>query len=83
MGLGPNLAVALIDISEDGLGVRLKASLAAGDEVSVELSAPGVRKSLKMVGDIRWCREVGDGTFAAGVRLRRRLTYAQLNDMTR
>jgi hypothetical protein len=75
--------MSLIDASEDGLGVRLKVALAPGDEVEVELSPPGVRKSFKRLGEIRWCREVGDGTFVAGMKLHKRLAFQELNELAR
>jgi hypothetical protein len=81
LGLGPNLAVALLDASEDGLGMRLKGPLSPGDEIEVELSPPGVRKSFKRLGEIRWCREVGDGTFVVGIKLQKRLAFTELNDL--
>jgi hypothetical protein len=81
LGLGPNLALNLIDVSEDGLGVRIKSALAAGDEVEVELSPPGVRKPYKRVGEVRWCRKADDETFLIGVRLQKRLTFTELNEL--
>jgi hypothetical protein len=81
MGLGPNLGVALLDASEDGLGVRIKGPLVQGDEIEVELSPPGVRKTYKRLGQVRWCRDVGDGTFVIGIKLQKRLAFTELNDL--
>ena len=83
MGLGPNLAVGLLDVSEDGLGVRIKVAVEPGDEAEVVLTSPGTRKAYKLLCEVRWCRDAGDGTFLAGMRLRRRLAYAELSDLAR
>lgn len=83
LGLGPNLGISLADVGEDGLGVRLNAPVSAGEDATVELIRPGVSKPLRLVADVRWCRPAGDGTFLAGLRLRRRLPYLLLTDLTR
>lgn len=83
LGLGQNLGIDLVDATLDGLAVRLRASVAVGAEVSVEVMRPGVGKPMKLLAEVRWCRPVLDGTFLSGVRLRRRLTYLDLTDLTR
>jgi hypothetical protein len=83
LGLGPNIGVALADVGEDGLGIRLTTPVAKGDDASLELLRPGVSKPLRLVADVRWCRPIEDGTFLAGLRLRRRLPYLVLTDLTR
>lgn len=83
MGLGPDLALFLIDVSEDGIGVRLKCPLATLDEVEVELLAPGFRKPVKRQGNVRWCRGLEDGTFLAGINLHKRLAYAEVDQIAR
>ena len=83
LGLGPDIACGLVDVAEDGLGVRLKQAVPAGQEVTIELSAPGVSKPQRFLAEVRWCQPGDDGTFRAGVRLRRRLPYAVLTDLTR
>jgi PilZ domain len=81
MGLGQNLAIALVDVSEDGLGLRLKAALGFGEEITIELNLPGVGKPLKLVADVRWCTALGDGSFHVGVKLRRRLMHGEVSNL--
>ena len=81
LGLGNNLAVALVDASEDGLRVRLKVEVKPGEEGEVLLGRPGGGKPLKSEVEVRWCTPAGDGTFLAGLRLRRRLPYRDLSDL--
>ncbi len=82
LGLGPNLALALIDVSEEGLRVRLKGPVVAGDEVEICLSFPIASKSWKFTGDVRWCESGPFETFLAGISLRRQLTHLELAELT-
>lgn len=80
-GLGRDLGIDLADAAEEGLGLRLRAPMSAGDEAAVELSRPGVSRPLVLAGEVRWCRPDADGTYRAGVRLRRRLSYPELTNL--
>lgn len=82
LGLGPDLAVGLLDVSEDGARVRLKGAVDPGSEAEVLLARPGGGKPIKGMCEVRWCRPDGDG-FLAGLRLRRRLSHADLLDLAR
>lgn len=81
-GLGRDVGIDLLDATEDGLRVRLRVQIEAGAEVAVELSRPGVSRPLALVADVRWCRPAPDGTAVAGLRLRRRLSYLELTNLT-
>ena len=82
-GLGPNLATELLDVTADGVGVRTLTALARHEDVEVEITPPGSGKVIKLRGAIGECRTIGDGTFLAEVRLRHRLSYPQLAELTR
>jgi hypothetical protein len=82
-GLGPNLAVGLVDVTEDRLKLRLTAPLPVVEEVEIELTPPGNGKALKLRGMVAACRPSRDGkSSVAKVRLRHRLTFRQLADLT-
>jgi PilZ domain len=72
-GLGPNRAVALLDVCEEGIGVCLTVPFQPGEAVAVVLVVPGGTRTIKSAGEVRWCAAVGDGTYRAGVRLHRQL----------
>src|SRR5262245_52389034 len=42
MGLGRELGCGLVDVAEDGLGIRLKEFVVPGQELTIELTTPGV-----------------------------------------
>jgi hypothetical protein len=81
LGLGRDLAMALVDVSEDGLRLRLREQVKPGDEAELLISRPGGGKVMKAEAEVRWCSAAGDGTFLTGVRLRRRLAYRELTDL--
>ena len=82
-GLGPNLAVDLVDLTEDRLKVRLTAPVPVGEDVEAELTPPGNGKSIRLRGVVTACRPSRDGKASvAKVALRHRLTFRQLADLT-
>lgn len=83
LGLGSDLGSELIDVSEDGLCVKLKAPLDAKQEVEVILRGPGVGKATKCTAEVCWCRPEPAGMYQVGLRLRSRLSYAILTDLAR
>jgi hypothetical protein len=83
MGLGPDLAAGLIDLSEDGLCVRLKAPLPLKSEAEVCFEKVGSSRPIKVTAEVRWCVTDPDGGVRAGLQLRHRLPYTQLVDFSR
>jgi hypothetical protein len=55
-GLGPDIGVELVDVSDDGLGVHIKESVAAGDEIEVGVGRPLGGKLHRRRARVRWCR---------------------------
>jgi len=80
LGMGPDLAVELVDVSQEGARIRLKAPVCPGEQVEVALWPPGGLRSLRGPAVVRWCRPAADGTAQAGVRFRVRMT---LNDLAK
>jgi hypothetical protein len=78
--MGPDLAVELMDVSQEGARIRLKAPVAPGEQVEVALWPPGGSRSLRGPAVVRWCRPAADGSAQAGVRFRTRMT---LNDLSK
>jgi hypothetical protein len=80
LGMSPDLALKVIDVSESGAQVGLVVPLRAGEQVEVALWPPGGAQSVRGPAVICWCLPTATGEFRAGLRMRRRLT-AQVLDL--
>lgn len=78
-GLGPNLAAGGVELSHDGMRVKVKSELKKGDDVQIALVGIGRGKAMTMIADVRWCRpdEEADA-YLVGICFRRRLTHAEI-----
>ena len=83
LGLGPNLALAGLDISETGIRLIVKALLASGQDVEIVLSGIGARKPLKRLGRVIWSLALEDGRSCAGVSFDKPLPYADVQSFAR
>lgn len=66
---GVDLGLALIDISQSGLGVYLREPVEPGDVLEITLEAEGLFEPLRGVGVVRWSVEREDRTCTAGIEL--------------
>jgi hypothetical protein len=82
-GREPDLGVGLVDVSADGVCVRLTAPMETGEGVLIGLRPKGGRRLLRLRAEIRWCRPVGGGLYLAGLRLARPLTAAEVAHLVR
>jgi hypothetical protein len=82
-GLGRDLAAGLVNVSEDGVCVRITSALAPGSEAEIVLDKVGSSRPMKLVADVCWCTDDPAGGYRAGLRLRRRLAYKDLMDLAR
>ena len=83
MGLGPNIASALLDLSETGLRVILKEAATVGQQVEVNLESAGSGRVSKMPADVVWIVPGADGTFVVGLHLQKSLGYSDLMALTK
>jgi hypothetical protein len=80
-GIGRNLAIALADVCQEGIGVYLTAAVRPGDSVEVVLTRRG-GEAFRVPAEVRWCAQGTDWTYRAGLRLRRPLAYQDLAELT-
>jgi hypothetical protein len=76
MGLGPNIAVSVLDVSQSGARLILKAPLKKGDEAEVILGS-GSNKPVKRQSVVVWALAMENGTHAIGFQFRKALSYAE------
>jgi hypothetical protein len=82
LGLGPDLALGLVDVSEQGACVRVKSRLVRGAEVEVKLTGVGRGKAVAGPATVCWCR-AAEGCHLVGLKLSRRLAYRELLDFVK
>jgi hypothetical protein len=68
-GLGPNIAVRVLDISPHGAQLALSEALPSGHVMGVAIYGPHLQP-VAAVGHVIWCRPSDDGTFLVGVEFR-------------
>jgi hypothetical protein len=83
LGLGPNLALRVLDTSETGVRLMVGTALDSGQEIEVQIVGPARGRASKLLADVVWCVPAADGTFCVGARFRKRLSYAELLDICR
>jgi hypothetical protein len=82
LGLGANLAVSVLDLSESGVRLVVKTELRPGQGVEVHLEHLTSR-AVKVPAEVVWCLPGADGRFVVGARFVRPLAYADLLALAR
>jgi len=82
-GLGRNMAVTTLDLSETGARLTVRGPIAMGDEVEIQLAGPGVQKPVKRSATVAWSVLLHDGCHAIGVAFGKPLGYADLQRLAR
>ena len=80
--LGPDLALAVVDLSETGVRLAVREALQPGGEVTVALEGPLQSRPVKRVGRVVWSLSAADGSCQAGVVLQGRLPYSDFLALT-
>lgn len=78
LGLGKNLAVMFLDLSEGGARVVLKEEFEKDKEVEVQLQAFGMRKPLKTTAKVCWVMKLDNGMFCVGLSFDKRIPYREV-----
>lgn len=76
--LGPDLGLGLLDVSEDGARVRVRAAVQPAGAVEVVLWPLGMTEPIRRRAQVAWCRPGIQGTFLVGLRLAEPLTAEEL-----
>jgi hypothetical protein len=82
LGLGPNIAVSILDVSEVGVRLILKEPLAEKSEFALEFEPSGSRP-IKMTARVIWQLLLADGNTCIGAELGKKLTYPDLAALAR
>mgnify|MGYP001206771596 CR=1 FL=1 len=77
-GLGPNLALSMLDVSEAGIRLLVKSRLEVGQAIEVQLQGLGHTRPVKILAEVVWAVAAADGGYCIGARFDRSLGYPDL-----
>jgi len=78
LGLGPNLTLKVLDLSETGACLIVKSALKVGDETELLLSGPSFVKPLQCLARVVWSVALADGSYGIGVNFAKSLRFADV-----
>jgi hypothetical protein len=81
MGVGPNLAVRILDVSETGVRLIVKREYPIGTEMEVALEGSSQSRPVRRKADIIWSVPTEDGNFCVGVSFRKPLLFMELHQL--
>lgn len=82
LGLGPNIASEVLDLSESGVRLLLTENLRAGTEFEVSLES-AAHKPVRVLAQIVWSVATAQGLFVVGASFQKALPYATLQALSR
>jgi hypothetical protein len=74
-GLGTDLAVAVLDLSDKGIRMIIRRTLDLGAEVEITIGGYGLQKPLKRVAKLRWQVATADGQSCVGIEFDKRIDH--------
>ena len=81
LGLGANVALTLLDVSERGARLTVSRPLPAGNEVTINFGAVGRGRPIRLGARVTWCLCVGGDVYEVGVQFHHGLTYRDLLEL--
>jgi hypothetical protein len=66
--VGPDVAVSVLDISVDGIRLKVKAPLEKGQRIEVDLEGIGYCRPLKLSAEVIWSLATADGHWCIGAK---------------
>lgn len=83
LGLGPNIALKILDLSETGVRLVLSEPLALGKEFEINLASIVGSRVVKLLAQVVWIVEAADGSFCVGAHFSKPINYSDLHLMAR
>jgi len=82
MGLGRNLAVKVLDLSQTGTRLLVREPLGERQEVEVTLESLNTPKPVKLLARVVWCMAAADGGYCVGIDFHRSIPWTDFNRLT-
>jgi PilZ domain len=83
MGLGTNLALSAVEVSETGACLLVKEPFDKNEEVEVQLEGMVNRRPIRKMARVVWCVTAGPERWRIGLQFQGSLCYTDLSDLTR
>jgi len=83
LGLGPNIAVSVLDLSESGVRLLVKEDLPVGRELEVRIESSTFSGPKAVLARVIWCVATADGAFCVGARFDKPLPHRDLVALAR
>jgi len=78
--LAPSHQAALVDISENGLGMIANQLLEVGRQLRISLETPHRGQIVSVMAQVRWVTALSRNQFRVGCHLERRLAYTEMQN---
>jgi hypothetical protein len=75
LGLGPDLALAVANLSQAGICLAVRAPLESREEVEVTLEALGSHRPVRVMAEVIWCAADPGGGHRIGARFQSHLSF--------
>ena len=82
LGLGRNLTVRTIDVSDSGACLIITEPLSVMSKVEIIVDSYGLRKPIKRLATVRWQVKIEDGGFCTGVEFQKPIDYRDWQSVT-
>jgi hypothetical protein len=79
---GPDIALGLVDVSEGGVRLLLHSRVMPGEVVSIGLLSRADPLPIHRTATVRWCVEIGHGSFGVGLEFDRRLKPDEVQNLS-
>jgi hypothetical protein len=77
LGMGPDLTLKVLDISETGASLIVKTAIRETDELEIRISAPSFSRPLQCLAEVVWSVALADGSHGIGVNFTKALSTAE------
>jgi len=79
-GLGADLSLRLIDLSDEGARLMVKEWINPRADVELSLESVAMNRPLQVAGQVAWCQPIEKG-FLIGVKFHERIDYTDLRHL--
>jgi hypothetical protein len=83
LGLGANVSLRILDVSEIGACLHIKIECKPGRAVELNLESPSHSRPIKLPAMVVWSMAAAEGGWCVGVRFDKRMSFSELHTLAR